>query len=85
MPLSIPTVPPSSKVSVGGVSPKPSEALAAATIKTAQALALGSELGEVKPGYRADLVILEADPYEDIRNTQKIWMVIKDGRVVHRR
>jgi imidazolonepropionase-like amidohydrolase/Tol biopolymer transport system component len=64
---------------------RPSEALAAATLKTAQALGLGSELGEVKPGYRADLLILEADPYEDIRNTQKIWMVIKDGRVVHQR
>ena len=61
------------------------EALAAATLKTAQAFGLGSELGEVKVGYRADLVVLEADPYENILNTQKIWMVLKDGRIVHRR
>jgi imidazolonepropionase-like amidohydrolase len=64
---------------------RPSEALAAATSETAQALGLGAELGEVRPGYRADLLILEADPYEDIRNTLKIRMVIKDGRVVHQR
>lgn len=64
---------------------KPDEALAAATSKIAQALGLGSELGEVKVGYRADLVILEEDPIKDILNTQKIWMVIKDGQVVHRR
>jgi len=64
---------------------KPDEALATATTKTAQALGLGSELGKVKEGYWADLLILEKDPYDDIRNTQSIWMVIKGGRIVHRR
>lgn len=64
---------------------RPDEALAAATSKTAHALGLGSELGEVKTGYRADLVVLDADPYKDIGNTQKIWMVIKDGRITHKR
>ena len=64
---------------------KQEEALAAATSRLAQALGLGSELGKLEAGYRADLVVLDADPIEDIRNTQKIWMVIKDGRVVHRR
>jgi Tol biopolymer transport system component len=61
------------------------EALAAASRRTAQAFGLGSELGEVKVGYRADLVVLEADPYENILNTQKIWMVLKDGKIVHKR
>lgn len=64
---------------------RPDEALAAATSKTAHALGLGSELGEVKTGYRADLVVLDADPYKDIGNTQKIWMVIKDGQITHKR
>ena len=64
---------------------QPDEALAAATRGTAHAFGLGSELGEIKVGYRADLVVLEEDPYENIRNTQKIWMVIRDGRIVHRR
>ena len=63
----------------------PSEALAAATNQTAQVLGLGSELGEVEVGHRADLVILEADPLVDISNTQRIWKVIKDGWVVHER
>ena len=64
---------------------KPEEALAAATSELAQVFGLGSELGRLEAGYRADLVILNADPYEDIRNTSHIWMVIKDGRVVFRR
>ena len=44
------------------------------------AAALGLDAGTVEPGRRADLVVLEANPLEDIRNTRRIRLVIKDGR-----
>jgi imidazolonepropionase-like amidohydrolase len=44
------------------------------------AAALGLDAGTVEPGRRADLVVLEASPLEDIRNTRRIRLVLKDGR-----
>jgi len=35
-------------------------------------------------GKWADLVFLDADPLTDIRNTRRIWNVMRDGRVVDR-
>ncbi len=37
-------------------------------------------IGSLEPGKRADLVVLDADPRVDIRNTQKISRVMKNGR-----
>jgi imidazolonepropionase-like amidohydrolase len=45
------------------------------------AAALGLDAGTIEPGRRADLVVLEADPVADIRNTRRIRLVVKDGRV----
>ena len=36
-------------------------------------------MGAIAPGNFADLVLLEANPVENIRNTQTIWRVIKGG------
>jgi imidazolonepropionase-like amidohydrolase len=44
------------------------------------ARALGLDAGTVEPGRRADLVVLEASPLADIRNTRLIRLVVKDGR-----
>ncbi len=63
----------------------PGEALAAATSTAARILGAESEIGAVAPGMIADLVILEADPLVDIRNTRRIWAVIQGGRVVDRK
>jgi imidazolonepropionase-like amidohydrolase len=60
-----------------GISPM--EALQAATVNNARVLRMDRELGTVEVGKYADLVILDDDPLEDIRNTQKIHRVIKDG------
>jgi len=60
----------------------PAAALQAATINNARALRKGDELGSIDKGKRADLVILDANPLEDIRNTRKIYMVIRGGLVV---
>jgi imidazolonepropionase-like amidohydrolase len=62
----------------------PMEAIVAATRNGAEILGAAAEIGTIEVGKLADLVILEADPLEDIRNTRRIWMVIKGGDVVDR-
>ena len=57
----------------------PAAALAAATINNARALNQQDRLGTVAPGKLADLVILNADPTLDIRNTRQIDAVVRGG------
>jgi len=46
------------------------------------AIALGAEnLGTLAPGQIADMVLLDANPLENIRHTQSVWRVIKGGRL----
>ena len=59
----------------------PAEALAAATWHPAQAFGLGSQLGTVEVGKLADLLLLNANPLVDIRNTQQIEAVVANGRL----
>jgi cytosine/adenosine deaminase-related metal-dependent hydrolase len=40
--------------------------------------------GSVEVGMRADLVLLDADPTRDIRNTRRIDAVLLDGRLLRR-
>lgn len=58
----------------------PLEALKAATIGPARFLGLERSLGTVEPGKTADLVLLDADPLADIRNTRRIAGVVVNGR-----
>ena len=60
----------------------PHQALQAATRVPAQIIGKGRELGTVEPGKWADLIVIGGDPLADIRNTRKIEMVIKGGKVV---
>ncbi len=62
----------------------PLEAITAATQTAARVLGASDEIGTIEEGKWADLVILNADPLENIRNTRDIWMVIKGGVVVDR-
>jgi len=55
------------------------EALRAATIAGARYLGLDAQLGSIEPGKLADLVVLDANPLENIRNSEKIRMVMKNG------
>lgn len=55
------------------------EALQAATHGAAQFLGREKELGTVESGHAADLVLLSANPAEDISNTRKVWAVIRNG------
>jgi len=58
----------------------PVQALRAATLTAAEALGKDKDLGSVEPGKLADMVIVEADPLADVRNTKKIELVIKGGK-----
>jgi imidazolonepropionase-like amidohydrolase len=62
----------------------PMAALQAATSKPAEFLGRSSEQGTIAPGQRADLVLLDANPLENIRNTQKIHAVILEGKFLDR-
>ena len=62
----------------------PLEAIRAATESAALALGVEGRLGSIEEGAIADLLILDADPLQNIRNTQRIYAVLKDGRLVDR-
>jgi imidazolonepropionase-like amidohydrolase len=57
----------------------PLEVLRIATQEAAAAVGAEDDLGTLEAGKLADLVLLDANPLENIRNTQTIWRVIKGG------
>jgi len=57
------------------------EAIKTATINPAKYFHMENELGSIKENQWADLLILNGNPLEDIRNTQAIFAVIKQGKV----
>ncbi len=63
----------------------PAQALRTATINPARYFGIESRAGSIAPGKRADLVLLEANPLDDIRNTRRIATVIVRGRLLDRK
>jgi imidazolonepropionase-like amidohydrolase/Tol biopolymer transport system component len=63
----------------GGMSPV--EALKAGTIVPAQSLGMAKDIGSIEAGKLADLVILSADPSQDIANSDDIEQVMLGGRL----
>ena len=57
----------------------PMEAIQAATLVPARVMGLDKEVGTVEEGKRADLIILNGDPLEDIHNTRNVEYVITNG------
>jgi len=62
----------------------PMEALEAATRGAAQFLGREQELGTIEAGKTADVVLLDANPVENISNTRRIFAVIRNGRYFDR-
>lgn len=67
--------------SVGSGGMSPINMLRTSTILGATALGLDKELGSVEPGKLADIVIMDANPLTNIRNTNTIRYVVKNGRL----
>ncbi len=63
----------------------PVEALRSATLNPAKFFGLDQTLGTIEQGKIADLVLLEANPLLDIRNTQRISAVVSNGRLFDRK
>jgi imidazolonepropionase-like amidohydrolase len=57
----------------------PADVLVAATRNGAAALHESDQTGTIEPGKRADLVLLSANPDEDIRNLRKVDRIMRDG------
>jgi imidazolonepropionase-like amidohydrolase len=62
----------------------PRDALWSATVGPAQFARLDDRLGTLSAGRIADIVLLDADPLSDIRNTRRIFAVVKAGRLFSR-
>jgi len=57
------------------------EALQIATLIGAEAIGLDQDLGSLEPGKIADIVILDKNPLEDLRNTNTVSYVMMNGRL----
>ena len=61
----------------GGMSPL--EALRSGTLWGAEYIGIGEDAGSLEPGKLADLVVLDANPLDDIKNSERVHMVMKNG------
>ena len=59
-----------------------SDVIKIATKNGAEALDLMNQTGTIEPGKQADILILSANPVEDIENTKRIEAVISNGRII---
>jgi hypothetical protein len=62
----------------------PMEALQAATSNPARLLGREKEFGTIQTGMLADMVVLDADPLQQIANTRRINAVVVNGRLLDR-
>jgi imidazolonepropionase-like amidohydrolase len=60
----------------------PMQAIVCATSSNATLLGIEATRGTLRPGKRADLIVLAANPLDDITNTRSIVTIFHDGRTV---
>lgn len=61
----------------------PAEAIRSATISSAQLLGVEDELGQIKPGFIADVIAVEGNPLADVTRLESVSFVMRDGEVFH--
>lgn len=61
------------------------KALQAATTSSAELLQMDNRTGRIAEGYEADLILVPANPLEDIRALQDVLLVMSNGRIALRR
>ena len=66
-------------IASGGM--KPMDVLRVGTIFGAESIGLAKDLGSIEPGKLADLLVLDGNPLVDVKNTNTIRYVMKNGRV----
>src|SRR5262249_6256816 len=57
----------------------PMDALRSATAVSAKAMRLDRDVGTLEPGNRADLLVLDANPLDDISNIRRVSQVMMNG------
>jgi imidazolonepropionase-like amidohydrolase len=60
---------------------KPHDALRLATLHSADAIGLAKDIGSLEVGKLADLLVLDANPLDDLKNSASISYVMKNGRL----
>jgi imidazolonepropionase-like amidohydrolase len=58
---------------------RPVDALKAGTSVAAELLGIGDRLGTLEPGKLADIVAVPGDPVQNIRQTEKVFFIMKEG------
>lgn len=68
-----------------GIGMTPMESIQAATSRCAEALEISKRTGSIQSGLEADLIVLKANPLEDIKAACNVVLVVNDGRIVANR
>lgn len=61
----------------------PAEAIRSATMSSAELLGVEEELGQIKPGFIADVIAVEGNPLADVTRLESVSFVMRDGEVFH--
>ena len=61
------------------------DALQAATVSAAELLQVGDRTGRIAEGYEADLILVPANPLEDVRALQDVLLVMSNGQIALKR